>query len=252
MTEKNIYTALLAAQKEMGKLLKNATNPHFRNKYADLSAVIETVAEPLQNNGIGWFQPIETWTDGVATVNTVLVHADSGTKIESKVPIVSKDPNNPQAMGAAITYARRYGLMAMCGLAPEDDDGNAAASHRSVSGNGNVSRDTVQNARRTTETRFSSDEDSGQRPPAQWVPDASDRSAAGEAQPRTNPNGPSAAQIRRFHAMRNQLGISEEEADADLNDKYGVDSVADLDWRQYKDYTEEWDTRIKAKAGNRR
>ena len=219
MTEKNIYTALLASQKAMGPLLKNATNPHFRNKYADLSQLIETVSEPLQANGIAWFQPIETWTDGVATVNTVLVHADSGTQIESKVPIVSKDPNNPQAMGAAITYARRYGLMAMCGLAPEDDDGNAAAAPRNANGNGNVPRNTPQTFTRATESDVSSSQDSGHPRYDGDEARASNRMATDK-------------QLKMIYAVSRSIGYDNDDMKAILSNEYNVESSKDLTMTQ--------------------
>ena len=128
MATSSIYAALLAAQKEMGPLLKNATNPHFRNRYADLSAVIETISEPLNNAGLVFYQGINyDATNNVSVLTTVVADTKSGETLESHFPIVCKDPQNPQAIGGAITYLRRYSLMAMLGLAPEDDDGHAAS-----------------------------------------------------------------------------------------------------------------------------
>src|SRR5690349_16326651 len=101
---KNIYAALLAAQEAMGPVLKNSTNPAFRSKYADLGSVIETIEGPLRTNGILFLQPLSMTPDGQPTVRTVLVHAASGEKIETEVPLVCKDPTNPQAVGGAVTY----------------------------------------------------------------------------------------------------------------------------------------------------
>lgn len=125
----NIYQALMQAQKDMGPLLKNATNPAFRSKYADLGAVIETITEPLHDNGLVFYQVIDT-QEGSPVLKTTIVQVTTQEMIESICPIVSKDPNDPQKMGAAITYARRYSLMSLLALAPEDDDGNAAAQPR--------------------------------------------------------------------------------------------------------------------------
>lgn len=122
----NVYAALAAAQAEMGKALKSSSNPHFRSKYADLGAVMDACLPALNSHGIAVYQPALTIGDE-RYVRTVLAHGESGTTIECDVPlIVSK--NDMQGYGSAVTYARRYGLMAMAGIAPEDDDGNAAAS----------------------------------------------------------------------------------------------------------------------------
>jgi hypothetical protein len=125
-TGRPVYGALLAAQKEMGPLLKNASNPHLNKKYADLSSLIETIAGPLGNNGLVFTQRIAMLADGSPSLITELVHAASGDAIVSEAPIISKDPTNPQVFGAALTYMRRYSLMSIAGLAPEDDDGHAA------------------------------------------------------------------------------------------------------------------------------
>ena len=122
---KQIASAMVKAQKSFGPALKTHTNPAFRSKYADLSACIEAVIDALNNNGIMLMQPLHECETGV-TVETVFLH-ESGEQISSgklHVPAVKQDP---QGYGSAITYARRYSLMAACGIAPEDDDGNAAS-----------------------------------------------------------------------------------------------------------------------------
>lgn len=124
---KNLYTALLKAQKEMGPVYKNATNPAFRSKYAALDSVIETVSEPLNNNGLVFFQPMDFDEEGNAILETRIVHADTGESISSRAKLVAKDMNDPQKIGGSITYFRRYQLLSMLGIAPEDDDGNTAA-----------------------------------------------------------------------------------------------------------------------------
>jgi hypothetical protein len=122
---KSIASALSAAQMEMGKALKQANNPHFRSKYADLGNVMDACLPALNKNGIAVVQPT-TDDDTGRYVKTILIHGETGETLECRVPlIVSK--NDMQGYGSAVTYARRYGLMAMAGIAPEDDDGNAAA-----------------------------------------------------------------------------------------------------------------------------
>lgn len=125
----NLYTALLNAQRSMGKVIKNATNPHLKSKYADLGSVLDTIEQPLWDNGLLIAQRF-THDQGGAILVTELIHAASGERLTSEVPVVSKDPTDPQKIGAAITYYRRYSLLALLGLAPEDDDGHAASQPR--------------------------------------------------------------------------------------------------------------------------
>ena len=115
--------AFAKAQSEMGKALKSAVNPHFKAKYADLSDVVDACYPALNANGIGVMQPCGR-DDGGAYVDTILLH-ESGVEFGSRIYLVV-GKSDMQSMGSAITYARRYGLLGMAGLAPEDDDGNAA------------------------------------------------------------------------------------------------------------------------------
>jgi hypothetical protein len=120
-----IAKALVQAQKEFGPALKTSTNPAFRIKYANLSSCIEAVIDGLNNNGIYLMQVTHECDHGV-TVETIFIH-ESGEQLSSgklHVPVTKLDA---QGYGSALTYARRYSLMTSCGIAPEDDDGNAAA-----------------------------------------------------------------------------------------------------------------------------
>ena len=122
---KNISTAFVKAQQEFGALLKDSNNPFFKSKYADLHSCVSTVLTALNNNGIGLIQTCHESANGVI-VETMFIH-ESGETINCgklHVPAIKQDP---QQYGSALTYARRYSLMAACGIAPEDDDGNAAA-----------------------------------------------------------------------------------------------------------------------------
>jgi hypothetical protein len=122
---KEISAALVKAQRAFGPALKSSTNPHFRSRYADLSACVEAVIEGLNNNGIALIQETHDAEGGVA-VETVFIH-ESGERLSAgrfSVPAAKQDA---QGYGSALTYARRYSLMAACGIAPEDDDGNAAS-----------------------------------------------------------------------------------------------------------------------------
>lgn len=124
-----IAKALAAAQAEMTKAVKDSVNPHFSSKYADLGSVMDACMPALNKNGIAVIQPIRDGENGRSVV-TKFIH-ESGEILENAVPIIV-GKNDMQGLGSAITYARRYGLMMLSGIAPEDDDGNAAvASQRS-------------------------------------------------------------------------------------------------------------------------
>jgi hypothetical protein len=125
---KNIATALVKAQKEFAPALKDSNNPFFKTKYADLSACVKAVIDALNNNGIALVQKCHPCDDGVS-VETIFVH-ESGELLDCGVLHVPAAKNDPQGYGSALTYARRYSLMAACGIAPEDDDGNAASKGR--------------------------------------------------------------------------------------------------------------------------
>jgi len=122
---KNISTALVKAQKAFGPALKSSTNPHFKSKYADLSACVEAVIDGLNGAGIAMIQRTSEDFTGV-TVETVFIH-ESGEMLECGKLHVPANKQDPQGYGSALTYARRYSLMAACGIAPEDDDGNGGS-----------------------------------------------------------------------------------------------------------------------------
>jgi hypothetical protein len=121
---KNIASALVKAQKEFGPALKSSSNPHFKSRYADLAACVEAVIDALNANGIMLMQQNSECSDGVI-VETVFIH-ESGETLSSGKLHVPAAKHDPQGYGSALTYARRYSLMAACGIAPEDDDGNHA------------------------------------------------------------------------------------------------------------------------------
>ena len=122
---KSIAAAFVKAQKGFAPALKTSTNPHFKSKYADLSACVEAVIDSLNDNGISLVQMTHDTESGVK-VETVLIH-ESGETISSGILHVPASKQDPQGYGSALTYARRYSLMAACGIAPEDDDGNYAS-----------------------------------------------------------------------------------------------------------------------------
>jgi len=126
---KTMAEALLEFQKLSISASKDSKNPHFKNNYASLEAVISAANQATQF-GICFAQEIDfefNGDTGMTFVRTVLIHAPSGESIISRTPIRSKDPSDPQKMGSGITYAKRYGLQSALGLPSEDDDGNDAS-----------------------------------------------------------------------------------------------------------------------------
>jgi hypothetical protein len=119
-----LAASLAVAQGAMSVAIKDSTNPHFKSRYADLASVIDAVRPHLSANGICFVQE-PTTEAGMVVVETTLYHK-SGQWISSKLSVACKDLS-PQPVGSATTYARRYALMAICGIAPaEDDDGESA------------------------------------------------------------------------------------------------------------------------------
>jgi hypothetical protein len=122
---KELAVALAKAQGEIRTIGFDSTNPHFKNKYASLTAIMDGVRPPLAKQGLAIVQGASESTEGFL-VETMLVHS-SGEFIGNVVPVpVSK--HDAQGVGSAITYGRRYGVSALLALATdEEDDGNAAA-----------------------------------------------------------------------------------------------------------------------------
>jgi len=120
-----IAAAFIKAQSQMGNATKDSNNPYFKSKYADLNSVREACLPALNDNSIAVLQPT-IQIDGRNYVKTILLH-ESGETIESLTEILFAKPNDPQAQGSGITYARRYGLQSLVNIGAEDDDGNKAA-----------------------------------------------------------------------------------------------------------------------------
>lgn len=121
---KSLSVAMCKAQSEMGGAVKDANNPFFKSKYADLSAVVQAVKDPFANNGLSYVQfPIEE--GGRIGVETILMH-ESGEWLSNSFT-VQLSKQDAQGAGSAITYCRRYALQAIAGIPSEDDDGNNAS-----------------------------------------------------------------------------------------------------------------------------
>lgn len=118
---KELLSALANVKKEVGTLSKTATNPFFKSKYFDINSLIEQIEPLMEKNGLLLLQPIE---DG--KVVSIIYHIESEMSVNSSMML----PNlqDPQKLGSAITYYRRYTLQSLLGLQAEDDDGNKASA----------------------------------------------------------------------------------------------------------------------------
>lgn len=122
---KEIFGALAKAHIEIEKADKDKENPHFRSKYADLGNVVDAIKPALGKNGLSFTQICHE-AENAAKVETIIMH-QSGEWLSCGCISVPVSKNDAQGFGSALTYARRYSLSAAFGVAPEDDDGNAAS-----------------------------------------------------------------------------------------------------------------------------
>lgn len=124
----NIAKALISLQGKVDKIKKDTTNPFFKSKYASLSTIQDEIQLPLGEVGLCYTQHPES--DNMLT--TVLIHADSGEFMQSSYNM-QPIKNDPQSLGSAITYAKRYALVAILGLnIDDDDDANHASGKTEV------------------------------------------------------------------------------------------------------------------------
>jgi len=117
---KELLKALANVKKEVGKLSKTETNPFFKSKYFDVNSLIEQVDPLLEKNGLLLLQPIIN-----NEVKSIIYHCESELSVESSIQLTQF--NDPQKLGSAITYYRRYTLQSLLGLQAEDDDANKAS-----------------------------------------------------------------------------------------------------------------------------
>lgn len=124
---KELLKKLSDAKKEIGKISKDSSNPFFKSKYFDINKLLEHVEPILEKHGLMIMQPIKD-----NRVQTIITHLESGENIDSSICL--PDLNDPQKIGSAITYYRRYTLQSLLALQAEDDDGNKAAGVDAVEG----------------------------------------------------------------------------------------------------------------------
>lgn len=123
-----IAAALIKAQGEIKNVVKDKENPFYKAKYAGLDSVVAACKEALLKNGIAFIQTTNVTDKGPVLVTTLL-HV-SGQFVSGFYPLVTAKKDDPQALGSATTYARRYALAAMVGICSEDDDDAESATQR--------------------------------------------------------------------------------------------------------------------------
>ena len=142
--------ALLNVQRQLLPAAKDGINPFTKSKYATLNSVMAASREALLDNGIWMCQcPVPVDTPGAIGLMTKLTHTESG-QWQSSIAVVPLPKADPQGMGSAITYARRYALTAMLGLVTEDDDGEAACGRKGTSTRAQSPRRQVGNRQEAT------------------------------------------------------------------------------------------------------
>ena len=130
-----LSTSLIKFHQQVGKIKKDAKNPFFKSEYASLSNILDVVSEPLTSNGLAVIQ----FPKDSNCLETILIH-ESGEYI-SQDYIMNPSKNDPQGIGSAITYQRRYALGAILSLnIDEDDDGNKASQSSKEASNNEIKR----------------------------------------------------------------------------------------------------------------
>lgn len=207
-----LASALSKAQGAMRGALKDADNPFFKSRYADLASVWEACRKPLTDHGLSILQSPSV-EGHVVRLETLLLH-ESGQFIKGTIAATAKD-EGPQAIGSTLTYLRRYALQSFAGVAPEDDDGEAAEG-------------------RTSAARS-----------AYGHPVASDRARPKAPRPLTPPEQKaveagqgdtliiSTDQAKRLYAIAKNGGWSDIELKAWLKEVWGYDSSKQIPRRQY-------------------
>jgi len=125
---KEIAKALKEVQANLKPAVKDSVNPFYKMKYADLGSVWDACRELLAANGLAVTQTTDVGQDNSLIVETTLLHV-SGEWITGSMPMILPK-QDPQGIGSAITYARRYGLAAIIGICPEDDDAESAIDRK--------------------------------------------------------------------------------------------------------------------------
>ena len=121
----NLATALIAAKHNFKPILKTKTNPHYKSKYACLDSILDAISEALAASDLLLIQPTEI-ENGIPILKTILIHAPTGDRFESILPLPVL--TDPQKLGSALTYYRRYGICNLLAISPDEDDDGSKCS----------------------------------------------------------------------------------------------------------------------------
>lgn len=131
-TQKALHEALYSVQGDIHGVVKNSKNPHFKNRYANLEAVIDAIKPHLQRAGLVFSQFVGEYSEeNGQVVTTMIAHPESGEWLtfRSSAPLAKKDP---QGAMSVVTYLCRYGLMGAFGIPPVDDDAETAVRRDTI------------------------------------------------------------------------------------------------------------------------
>lgn len=191
-----LNNALSIFQGQLKPVKKDSTNPFFHSHYADLTAIWDNIRESLKANGLAVTQVTDVDPNEDKTFLTTMLLHSSGQWLSGEY-LLTPVKSDPQSMGSALTYARRYALSAILGIvADEDDDAEAATSHK----------EQRKEAPKATKPKKGSEE-----------PKISD------------------AQLRKIFATASQMGYKEEEAKALMKAEFGVEHTKELTSSQASD-----------------
>ena len=200
--------ALAKAQAMMEGAKQDAENPFFKSRYSTLSSVWDACRKPLSENGLSVVQPCSDDADGKLVIETTLLHS-SGEWITGRLAL-NPVKNDPQGIGSAITYGRRYSLAAMVGISPEDDDAEKAMDREKKPAKQAQKQQPAQPLKPQQET-----------PP----PDK-------PAQPRMATE----AQIRKIYMVTKENGNTQEYVHEAIKTIYGVNSTKELTLAQASEF----------------
>jgi len=231
---KDLVTALIKAQAEIQFAPLDKTNPHYKNDYASLESVINTVKGPLGRHGLCVTQLTNVTQSGQVVLITQISHT-SGQFLRGVYPVISSKEGSPQAMGSGLSYSKRYALQAALLVPTQDDDGNEAEGKPS-------SPAAPQPTNRITSTMSPKEAYSEQEPPP-WtvadefsVPDYNSMTPEQKTveKPRMlQSGGPSEKQLKRLYAISKSAGWNQAEVDNFIVENFKVYSREELSILQY-------------------
>ncbi len=198
--------ALNLAQAQAKGAKQDSENPFYHCKYADLTSVWDACRKPLTDNGLSVTQTMAIGINGECIIQTTMLHV-SGQWVTSNLQMPVE--TDPQKMGKAITYGRRYTLAAIVGVCPEDDDAESVTEHKKTT------------SQQTT------------KPPQQPV-----ESQTTPATSATNTNLCTEPQRKKIYASSQQMGYTEQKVKDILGEKFGVASTKELTKKQASDLIE--------------